>query len=139
MRRDSLGRQLQGRRGFLPTPAGALTAPRIDQAPGSDGHEPRSRVVGSTRFWPLERGREQGVLHGVLASVELPMPPHQGGEDLGRQLAQQVPDLGARTQNSGGAPITRRPSMGAFPNATTPAPISIPPPSLSPSTLQQPT
>ncbi len=136
MRRDSLGRQLQGRRGFLPTTAGALAAPLIDQAPGSDGHQPRSRVVRRTCLRPLERGREQGLLHRVLAGVELPVAPHEDGEDLRRQLAQEVLDLGVRAQNSGGASITRRTSMGALMNATMREAISIARASFSTSTIQ---
>ena len=36
------------------------------------------------------RGGEQRLLHGVLARVELPVPPDERAEDLRRKLAQQV-------------------------------------------------
>src|SRR5712692_10401848 len=136
VRRDSLGRQLQGRCGFLPTTAGAFAAPRVDQAPGSDGHQPRSRVVGRTCLGPLEGGREQSLLHGVLAGVELPVPLHQGAEDLRRQLTQHVLDLCVRPQNSGGASITRRTSIGTLTKATMREAISSARASFSTSTIQ---
>jgi hypothetical protein len=88
--RGFLDWQLQGGRGLLSPAPGALTAPLVNQAPGGDGNEPGSRVAGRTCLRPLEGGREQGLLHGVLASVELPVAPNQGGEDLRRQLTQQV-------------------------------------------------
>jgi hypothetical protein len=43
---------------------------------------------------PLDRSRQQGLLHRVLAGVEAAVAPYQSAEDLRRQLPQQVLDLG---------------------------------------------
>src|SRR5712691_9501142 len=136
LRRDLLGWQLQSGRGFLPTAPRALAAPDVDQAARRERRKQRSGIVGPTCLRPLERGREQGLLHGVLAGVELPVPPHQGREDLRRQLAQQVLDLGVRPQNSGGASITRRTSIGTLTKATMREAVSIARAWLSTSTIQ---
>ncbi len=50
-------------------------------------------MVRCSRLRPLGCGRQQCLLDGVLAGVELAVAPDQCAEDLRRELAQQV--LGA--------------------------------------------
>ena len=89
--RPAPGRRLQCGALFAP-PASALTPPFVDQSPGGDGHQPRAWIFGNAFGCPLERRGEECLLHGVLARVELSVPPHQRAEHLRRQLAQQILD-----------------------------------------------
>ncbi len=56
--------------------------------------QPRG-ILGDALLGPLEGGREQRLLHGVLGEVEAPVPTHERAEDLRRELAQQVLDAGS--------------------------------------------
>ena len=47
-------------------------------------------LSGTPSLRPLHRGRQQRLLHGVLARVELAVAADQHAEDLRRQAAQQV-------------------------------------------------
>jgi hypothetical protein len=129
-------RGLQRRHGFLAAAAGAFAAPFVDQTPGRNRQEPRPRVVRQAFCRPLASRREERILDGVLAGVELSMPPHQRAEDLRRELAQQVFDPDFHAQKSGGASITRRTSMGALMKATMREAISSARFSFSTSTIQ---
>ena len=80
--------------GLLAVPAGAFAPPSVDQPPVRHGREPRARALGDAVLAPLLRRGEQRLLHGILARVELPVPPHERAEDLRRELAQQVLDAG---------------------------------------------
>lgn len=51
---------------------------------------------------PLQRRREQRLLHGVLASVELAVLAHQRTQDLRGELPQQVCDPVFRVQCAAG-------------------------------------
>jgi hypothetical protein len=105
--RLALARQFKSRCGLLPTMPGALAAPCIHQTSGGDGDEPRPRAVRHSRLWPLQRRREQCLLHGVLAGVELTVASHEYAEDLRRELAQQILDAGPVV-----TPPAARPSPG---------------------------
>src|ERR1700682_5672115 len=131
-----LGRQFKGGCGFLSPSSGALTPPLIDHASGGDGDQPSSRVVGHSLLGPLLRRVEQRLLHRVLTGIELPVAVHQNAEDLRRQLAQQVLDAGFRDQNSGGASMPRRTSMGTLTKPTIRDAISSARASFSTSTIQ---
>ena len=50
----------------------------------------RARVLGDSLLGPLERRREQRLLHGVLGQVEVAVAANERAEDLRRELAQQV-------------------------------------------------
>jgi len=93
--------------GLLPPPPGAFAPPAVDQAPGRDGDEPGSRVVGHALFGPLQRRGEERLLHRVLGRVELPVPAHQRAENLRRELAQQVLDAGILDRRHGGTASDR--------------------------------
>ncbi len=45
---------------------------------------------------PLQRGRNQGLRERVLGRVEMAVTPDHRAEDLRRQMAQQVVELGVR-------------------------------------------
>lgn len=129
-------RQLDCGEGFLPSPPGALASPLIDEPSGRDGHEPRARVVRHALVGPLRRCDQEGFLHSVLARVELSVTPHKRAKDLRRKLAQQVLDRGLFAQNSGGASITWRTSIGTLTKSTIREAISIARASFSTSTIQ---
>ena len=74
----------------------------VRQPTRGDRDQPAARVVRQAAGRPLQRGGQQGLLAGVLAQVELPVPAHQRGEDLRCQFAQQVLDVAlARAHRSG--------------------------------------
>ena len=54
--------------------------------------QPAARVVRHSLGRPLHGGGEDGLLHGVLAPLELAVPADQRAEDLRRELTQQVLD-----------------------------------------------
>jgi hypothetical protein len=98
VRRAGIGRrgdQLGGWRGhgdqlFAGAPR-IFAAHLVHQAAGGHRDQPAARVLRQLP-WPGLRGRQQRLLAGVLAQVELAVPAHQRGQDLRRQLAQQVLD-----------------------------------------------
>lgn len=92
---------------FLPASPRALTAPLVGQPPLGDRDKPRQRAVGSAFSRPLQGGREQRFLHGVLAGIELSVAPHERAEGLRRQLAQQALDVPRARQTSGAVPSGR--------------------------------
>ena len=128
--------QVEDGGGLLSLLPRALASPCVDEASRGNGQEPRSRVVGHAVGGPLLCGGEERFLHGVLARVELRVPPYEGAEDLRRKLAQQVLDCRLCPQNSGGASMTWRTSIGCLTKATIFEAISIARASLSTSTIQ---
>src|SRR5262249_4195473 len=54
--------------------------------------QPAAGIVRHPFRRPLQRGRQQGLLHRVLALIEGPVAAHDRREDLRRQLAQQLLD-----------------------------------------------
>jgi hypothetical protein len=99
------------RRGGFAAAAGAVGAPRVDPCPTGHGQQPRSRPIRYSFGWPLQRRREQRLLHGVLVGVELTVPADQRAQDLRRELAQQVlnPVLAGHRAGICG-PVTAAPS-----------------------------
>jgi hypothetical protein len=79
---------------LLAAAAGAVAAPLVDQGSGRDGVQPRAGPVRDSLGRPLRGGGGQGLLDGVLAGVELPVPAGQLAEDLRREVAQQVLERG---------------------------------------------
>ena len=75
--------------GFAATTSHVLTS-EIDHPSRGHLNEPAARVVGQTLGGPLEGGREQGVLNGVLRVGEIAEAPDDGAEHLRREVAQQV-------------------------------------------------
>src|SRR5262245_45828024 len=71
-------------------PTGLLTTPLIGQLPRRDPDQPRVRPIRHPIRRPPRRRREQSLLRGVLRRLEVPVPPHQGGEDPRREATQQV-------------------------------------------------
>jgi len=126
--------------GFLAAAAGALAAPFVDQTTRGDRQQPRSRVGRNTLGGPLQRRGEERLLDGILARVELTVPPRERAEDLRRKFAQQVLDAGLSRQIYGRASPIWRISMGGAPagpmKATTFEASSIARASLSTSTIQ---
>lgn len=91
VREEFRGRRGQGQ-GVLAAAARGLAAHLVDEPAGGDGDQPAPRVVGDALLGPLAGRRDQGLLDGVLAGVEGPVPPHEDAEDLWRVRAQQVLD-----------------------------------------------
>ena len=100
-RAEQLGLRGGRRDQVFAVPPGLLAADLVHQAARADRDQPAARVLRYPLRWPPQRRREQRLLAGVLAQVELPVPAHQGGEDLRRQLAQQVLDARAGGHSSG--------------------------------------
>jgi len=100
-RLPAVGKIEDGGRPLPPSPR-ALAPPFVYQSPRGDRHHPGTRVVRHAFLRPLDSRGEEGLLRCVLARVELSVPPHKHGEDLRRQLAQQILDSplqpGVRTQ-----------------------------------------
>ena len=133
-------RQLEYDGGLLAPPASALAPPFVDQTPRGDGHQPRARIFGNALRCPLERRGEQCLLDGILAGVELSVPPHERAENLRREIAQQALDRDVWGHISGGASMIWRTSIGGAPTgpmkATTREASSIARASPSTSTIQ---
>jgi hypothetical protein len=127
---------LESRGGLLPPSPRALAPPPVDQAARRHRQQPRPRIVRHALVRPLARGCEECLLHCIFTGVELPLPSHEGAEDLRRLLAQLVPDVGLQAQKSGGASITRRTSIGCLTKATILEAISIARCSFATSTIQ---
>src|SRR5262245_26946894 len=88
----------------------------IGDSPRSDLNQPAARIVGQTFLRPLQRGREQRLLHGILCGTEIAEATSHRAENLRRQFTQQVL-VGERRRplrhtSTGGALITSRTSIG---------------------------
>src|SRR5204863_311632 len=94
-------------------PAGVVAADLVDQPPVRRGDQPGPGIFGYAVGPPPHVGREQRLLHGVLALLELAVPAHEHAEDLRRQLAQQVLGRSVDGHNSSSPPenMTWRTSM----------------------------
>src|SRR6266850_1544995 len=136
LRGGALARQVENSSGLLSMLSRGLASPGVDEASRGHGQQPRSGVVGHAVGGPLPGSGEKRFLHGVLARVELRVPPHERAQDLRRKLAHQVLDGRLCPQNSGGASMTCRTSIGCFTKATIFEAISIARASLSTSTIQ---
>jgi hypothetical protein len=99
-RREADVRRLPYRRGRLPAAASLLAAYLVDQAAGGDGHQPGPGAVRDALGRPLHRGREQRLLHRVLALLKPAIPVQEHAEDLRRQFTQQVPGAFGRAHIS---------------------------------------
>ena len=79
--------------------------------------QPRG-LSGTPSSRPLQRRREQRLLHRVLGGGEVAEAPDHRAENLRRELAQQVLAGGVqgrgRHTSTGGALITSRTSIGMF-------------------------
>ena len=97
----------------------------IGHAPRGDLDQPAARVVGHALARPLQRRREQRLLHRVLGGGEVAEAPDDRAEHLRRELAQQVlaraVQSSRRHMSTGGALITSRTSIGMF-SGTPPLP-----------------
>ena len=123
--------QRRGRVGFTAA-AGAVGAPCAGQRAAGHGQQPRPWPLWHSPARPLQRRREQRLLHGILTGINLPVPADQRGEDLRRALAQHVLDpvraghrAAARTGHGcAECPLIRRTSTGHPVYPTTWAAIS---------------
>ena len=94
-----VGRRSQLRGGFpggcgrLAPAAGGVAAPLVGQPPRRDGDQPAARAVRHAALGPRDRGVEQGILHGILARVEMAVVAYQRNEHLRCQLAQRGLDV----------------------------------------------
>jgi len=61
---------------LLPTLSGSVAAPDVDEAPRGNSHQP-ARIIRYASLSPLQRRGQQSLLYGVLARVELTVPPYQ--------------------------------------------------------------
>ena len=126
----------------LAPPARRLAARDVDQAPRRDRDQPARGRRGKPVARPLHRGREQRLLHGLLALVERhpPVAPHERGEDPRRGVAQRRLDRARRGgraahRPSSADPITARTSIAPRSMPGQAAAISIARSSLATSTL----
>ena len=86
-----------------PTPdvhARTRCAKLIGQSARRDRDQPTPRVLRQRLPRPPERGREQRLLHRVLACVEVPVTTDERAQDLRGELTQQVLDVGVRAHIS---------------------------------------
>ena len=65
-REQLLGRHLCGG-GLLAAPACVIAAQLVGQAAGGDGDQPATWILGDALLGPLDGGREERLLHRVLA------------------------------------------------------------------------
>src|SRR5215831_7188213 len=65
--------RVECRGGFAAAP-GTVGAPCVGQRTAGDGQQPGPRPLGYSVLWPLQRRREQRLLHGVFTGVKLPVP-----------------------------------------------------------------
>ena len=101
-----------GSRHFFTATSRQLAANVIRHAPRGDVNQPPARIVGETFAWPLDRGRQQRLLHGVLRSGEVAEAADDRAENLRRQLAQQVLGPKLAHRSTGGPLMTSRTSIG---------------------------
>jgi hypothetical protein len=94
-----LGRAELNQRPFgdrvFPAAAGLLGTQHVGKPAGGDRDQPCLGAGGQPLSGPLHRGRQERLLRGVLGQVEVAVTPDKRAEDLRRQRAQQVPDLGS--------------------------------------------
>src|SRR5262245_46165030 len=64
------------------TSPGLIASELIGQAPGRDGDQPAARALRDALVGPLDGGGEKRLLHGVLAGVEVAVPPDEVAQDL---------------------------------------------------------
>ena len=127
--------------GVLPALPGLLAAQQVGQPARGDADQPGQRVVRPPLAGPLRRGREQRLLHGVLARVEATVAAHERAEDLRREPAQQVLGYGWRNHWMSSNPpaigrmSTYSPLASGF---TRPAAISVARSKLAQSTIVKP-
>jgi hypothetical protein len=62
----------------------------IDEPPARGPNQPAARIRWQPLARPVVCSRDQGLLDRVLGGIEIARPPGQDGEDLRRQVAQQV-------------------------------------------------
>src|SRR5215216_6854966 len=98
-REELVGRHLCGRALFA-APACPIAAQLIRYPARRDGDQPGPRVLGEGLLAPLDGGGEERFLHRVLARVEPAIPADEHAEDLRREPAQQVFDVGLPRQRS---------------------------------------
>ena len=96
---ELVGRRPTSRR-LLAAPARVIATQFVDYPPRRDGHQPRPRVLGDSRSGPLKGARQQRFLHGVLAQVEPAIPADEDAEDLRRERAEQVLNIGVPRHRS---------------------------------------
>jgi hypothetical protein len=92
---------------LLTVAACPVAAPCVDQSAGSCRQQPAPGLVGDTVARPALGRDQESLLDGVLGCVEVGVPARERADDLRRELAQQVLDLGGDVQL---APAVRRKS-----------------------------
>ena len=75
--------------GLAPPPR-QVGADCVGHAPRRDVNQPAAWVFGDALLRPLHGRGQQRLLHGVFGGREVTEAPHDGTENLRRQLAQQV-------------------------------------------------
>ena len=75
---------------LLAPPPGRLTPQYLDPPPRGDRDQPTARILRYAVARPLHRRRQQRLLHGVLARVELAVPADQRAQDDRRLRAQHL-------------------------------------------------
>jgi hypothetical protein len=95
---DLRGRWFLGGRQVLAAPPGLLAAPLVDQPAGGGLQQPAVRLRRDAGTGPVLGRGQQPVLDGVLGRVEVAVPAGERAEDLRRQPAQQVLDVGRDVQ-----------------------------------------
>ena len=121
--RDLLVRRDQADDQLLAMAAGGVGPHLVGDAAGGDVDQPGARVFGHPLARPLRRGRDERLLHRVLARREVAVAAHDDAQHLRRELAQQALDLGDdvdvrggghQTMSGAGALITCRTSIAMF-------------------------
>ena len=84
------------RLGLLPAPAGVVAAQAVGEAASGDRQQPGFGAGRAPLDRPLDRCRDECLLDRVLALVEVPVPPHEGAEDLRGEAPGVLHVLGRR-------------------------------------------
>ena len=82
-------RRLHDHQSF-PTTPGELGTKVIGHTPRGHVDQPATRILRHTLVRPLHGGSKQRLLDRVFRGGKVAEAPHDGAENLGRQLAQQV-------------------------------------------------
>jgi hypothetical protein len=86
------------RRGRLPRASRPLAAVLVDQPPLGGLNKPPARIFRDAFLRPTLRGREQRLLDRVFRCDEVAESSREDAEDLRRELAQQILDVGGNIQ-----------------------------------------
>jgi hypothetical protein len=84
----------------LALPAGLFASRLVDDAQTRGPEQPAARIRRDSVARPVLSGGEERLLDRVISGVEVARSARERGEDLRRQLAQQVLDIRRQVQRA---------------------------------------